>query len=83
MDPFTIIWSVILLTCSCLLSLLCMSVLMCIIGKPMWSMRLQQAHISMDKHTTHKIDHTIYSIIEEWNSAKLACSCEYFPLIKE
>ena len=23
------------------------------------------AHRSVDKHTTHKIDHTIYSVIEE------------------
>ena len=25
----------------------------------------------MDQHTTHKIDHTIYSAIEEWNSEKM------------
>ena len=36
------------------------------------------AHISVDKHTTHKIDHTIYSAIEEWNSAKMACNYESF-----
>ena len=36
------------------------------------------AHRSVDKHTTHKIDLTIYSAIEEWNSAKMACSCECF-----
>ena len=36
------------------------------------------AHRSVDKHTTHKIDHTIYSAIKEWNSAKMACNCECF-----
>ena len=39
---------------------------------------LNWAHRSVDKHTTHKIDHTIYSAIEEWNSAKMACNCECF-----
>ena len=29
---------------------------------------LNWAHRSVDKHTTHMIDHTIYSIIEEWNN---------------
>ena len=44
---------------------------------------LNWAHRSVDKHTTHKIDHTIYTAIEEWNSAKMACNCEWFSLIKE
>ena len=42
------------------------------------SKTLNWAHRSMDKHTTHMIDHTIYSVIEEWNNAKMACSCECF-----
>ena len=37
----------------------------------------------MEKHIVDKIDHTIYSVIEEWNSAKMACSYECFSLIKE
>ena len=44
---------------------------------------LNWAHRFVDKHTTHMIDHTIYSVIEEWNSAKMACSYECFSLIKE
>ena len=44
---------------------------------------LTWTHRSMDKHITHKIDQTIYSVIEEWNSAKMACNCELFSLIKE
>ena len=43
-----------------------------------WLNVLNWAHRSVDKHTTHKIDHTIYSTIEEWNNAKMACSCECF-----
>ena len=35
---------------------------------------LNWAHRSVEKHTTHMIDHTIYSVIEEWNSAKMACN---------
>ena len=34
---------------------------------------LNWAHRSVYKHTNDKIDHTIYSVIEEWNSAKMAC----------
>ena len=34
------------------------------------------AYRSVDKHTTYKIDHTICSAIEEWNSAKMACNCD-------
>ena len=37
---------------------------------------LNWAHRSVDKHTTHTIDHTIYSTIEEWNIEKMACNCE-------
>ena len=44
---------------------------------------LNWADRSMDKHTIHKIDHTNYSVIEEWNSAKMACNCECFSLIKD
>ena len=33
---------------------------------------------SMEKHTTHNIDHTIYSVIEEWNSAKMAATVNAF-----
>ena len=50
---------------------------------PRWQVVLNWAHRSVDKHTTHMIDHTIYSIIEEWNSAKMAFNCEWFSLIKE
>ena len=32
----------------------------------------------MDKHTTHKIDHTIYSVIEDWNNAKMAATVNAF-----
>ena len=32
----------------------------------------------MDQHTTHKIDHTIYSAIEEWDSAKMASNVNAF-----
>ena len=35
---------------------------------------LNWAHRSVDKHTTHKVDHTIYSVIEEWNNAKMAAT---------
>ena len=39
---------------------------------------LNWAHRSVDKHTTHKIDHTIYSLIEEWNNAKMAATVNAF-----
>ena len=39
---------------------------------------LNWTHRSVEKHTTHKIDHTIYVAIEEWNSEKMACSYECF-----
>ena len=39
---------------------------------------LNWAHRSMDQHTTHKIDHTIYLVIEEWNSAKMGYNYEWF-----
>ena len=39
---------------------------------------LNWAHRSMDQHTTHKIDHTIYSSIKEWNNSKMACNYECF-----
>ena len=39
---------------------------------------LNWAHRSMDKHTTHKIDHIIYLAIEEWNSAKRLASVNAF-----
>ena len=39
---------------------------------------LNWAHRYVDKHTTHKIDHTIYSAIEDWNSEKMACNYECF-----
>ena len=42
------------------------------------SLLLNWAHIFVDQHTTHKIDHTIYSAIEEWNSAKMAYNYELF-----
>ena len=45
---------------------------------PSGAIVLNWAHISVDQHTTHKIDHTIYSAIEEWNNAKMACNCECF-----
>ena len=39
---------------------------------------LNWAHRSMDQHITHKIDHTIYSAIEEWNSAKMLATMNAF-----
>ena len=39
---------------------------------------LNWAHRSVDKHTTHKIDHTIYLAIEEWNSAKRLATVNVF-----
>ena len=39
---------------------------------------LNWAHRYLDKHTTHKIDHTIYSVIEEWNSAEMAAIVNAF-----
>ena len=53
------------------------------VEKDLVSRILNWAHWSVDKHTTHKIDHTIYSVIEEWNNAKMVCSYEFFSLIKE
>ena len=32
----------------------------------------------MDQHTTHKIDHTIYSVIEECNTAKMVANVNDF-----
>ena len=42
------------------------------------SLVLNWAHRSMDQHTTHKIDHIIYSVIEEWNSAKWLATVNAF-----
>ena len=39
---------------------------------------LNLAHRSVEKHTTHKIDHIIYSTIEECNNENMACSSECF-----
>ena len=49
-----------------------------ILTKSMLNLVLNWAHRSMDQHTNHKIDHTIYSTIEEWNNAKMTCNYEWF-----
>ena len=36
------------------------------------------AHRYVDKHTTHKIDHTMYSAIEEWNNEKWLATVNAF-----